>query len=44
MEANPGELQFITVYQQVPKEEDMMEMIRALKDQHGDWHLATGRH
>jgi hypothetical protein len=41
MEANPGELQYVVVHQEVPKEEAVVEMIRALKDRPGGWNLAV---
>jgi hypothetical protein len=43
MEANPGELQYLAVHQEVPKEETAVEMIGALKDVPGVRHLAVGR-
>jgi hypothetical protein len=43
IEANPGELQSVVVHQEVPKGEATVEMIGALKDRPGDWHLAVGR-
>jgi hypothetical protein len=39
MEANLGELQSISVHQEVPKEESAVEMIVVLKDRH----VAVGR-
>jgi hypothetical protein len=40
MEANAGELKSIVVH----KEEAMVEMIGALEDRLGDWHLTVGCH
>jgi hypothetical protein len=34
LEANPGELQFVVVHQEVPKEEAVGEMITVVKDRH----------
>jgi hypothetical protein len=43
METNSGELQPAAVLQEVPTEEAAMEAILAMKDRHGDRHLAVGR-
>jgi hypothetical protein len=40
MEVNLGELQSVTEHEVVPKEEAAVKPFRALKKQHGDWHLA----
>jgi hypothetical protein len=42
MEANPGELQSIVVYQKVPKEVATVETVTALKKRHRDGNLAVG--
>jgi hypothetical protein len=44
MEVDPEEMKSVAERQEVPKEETAVEMIRALKEQYGDWHLAVGCH
>jgi hypothetical protein len=44
LEANPEEKEIIAEQQQVPKEKASVKTVRTLKKQHGDWHLAVGRH
>jgi hypothetical protein len=39
LEANPEEIESIAKHQEVPNE-PAIEIIGALKDQSGDWHLA----
>jgi hypothetical protein len=38
MEANPEEMKFVAVHDEVPKEKAAVETVRALKKQYGDWH------
>jgi hypothetical protein len=42
--ANPEEKETVVERQKVPTEEATVKTIRALKMQHGDWHLATEQH
>jgi hypothetical protein len=43
-EPTPEEIKSLELEcQEVPKEGAMVETIRALEDQYGDWHLAIGR-
>jgi hypothetical protein len=41
LEANREKLEAIAEHQEVPNKEAAVEMIGALKDQSGDWHLAV---
>jgi hypothetical protein len=41
-EANPEEMEALVEHQGVPKEEVMVETIRPLEEQYGDWYLTVG--
>jgi hypothetical protein len=41
LEKNPEEKEIVAEQQQVPKEEDAVKTVRALKKRHGDRHLAV---
>jgi hypothetical protein len=43
LETNPGELESEAEHEDVSKEEATVEMIGALKERCGDWHIAVGR-
>jgi hypothetical protein len=42
MEANPDEMKSVMVHEEVPEEEAIMISFAALKNWHGDQHLAVG--
>jgi hypothetical protein len=44
LEANSEDMKSVAVHEEVPKEEAAVKTVRALKKQHGNWHLATGSH
>jgi hypothetical protein len=44
LEANSEEKEVIAEQQDIPTEEAALDVIGALKDRYGDWHLAMRRH
>jgi hypothetical protein len=44
MQANPKVIESKLEHQEVPKKEAAVEIIAALEDRYGDWHLAIECH